>query len=69
MSEPGSAGCVTNFRIEYFRDGVLIKASPCHKSKDEAIEAARAELVAQNAQLAVIRDCDAGNVEVARLKR
>jgi hypothetical protein len=50
-------------------DGILIKASPSHRSKDEAIEAATAGLVAHDAQLAVIRDCDAGNVEVARLKR
>ena len=64
-----SAGCVTNFRMEYFRDGILIKACPSHKTKEEAIEAARAGLIAHKAQLAVIRDCDAGNVEVARLKR
>lgn len=63
------AGCVLNFRIEYFRDGILIKASPAHKSKEEAIETAHAGLIAHNAQLAVIRDCDAGSAEVARLTR
>jgi hypothetical protein len=60
-------GCVKNFRIEYFRDGILIKAAPSHKARDEAIETARAGLVACNAQLAIIRDWDAGNVEVARI--
>jgi len=60
-------GCVTNFRIEFFRDGILIKASPSHKAKDEAIEDAKAGLVAHNAQLAIIRDCNSGQVEVARL--
>ena len=36
-----SAGCITNFRIEYFRDGILIKACPSHRSKEEAIELSR----------------------------
>ncbi|HKB95413.1 MAG TPA: hypothetical protein VKB94_01115 [Rhizomicrobium sp.] len=63
------AGSAAKFRIEYFRDGVLIKACPSHRSKGEAIEAAAAGLAAHNAQLAIIRDCHAGNVEVARLKR
>ncbi|HEX4636116.1 MAG TPA: hypothetical protein VH189_08030 [Rhizomicrobium sp.] len=58
-----------NFRIEFFRDAILVKASPFHKSKAEAIEAATAGMIAHHAQLAIIRDCDAGNVEVARIKR
>jgi len=62
-----SAGCITDFRIEYFRDGILIKACPSHRSKDEAIADARLGLATHHAQLAVIRDCAAGNVEVARL--
>ena len=62
-----AAGCVTNFRIEYFRDGILIKACPSHQSKDDTIAAATAGLAQHNAQLAIVRDCDAGNVEVARL--
>ena len=62
-----SAGCITNFRIEYFRDGILIKACPSHRSKEDAIADARSGLETHHAQLAVIRDCAAGNVEVARL--
>jgi len=62
-----TTGCVTNFRVEYFRDGILIKACPSHQSKDDAITAATAGLVQHNAQLAIVRDCDAGNVEVARI--
>lgn len=62
-----SAGCITNFRIEYFRNGILIKACPSHRSKDEAIADARLGLETHHAQLAVVRDCAAGNVEVARL--
>ena len=62
-----AAGCITNFRIEYFRDGILIKACPSHRSRDEAIADARLGLATHQAQLAVIRDCAAGNVEVARL--
>ena len=62
-----SAGCITNFRIEYFRDGILIKACPSHRSRDEAVADARLGLAAHHAELAVIKDCAAGNVEVARL--
>jgi hypothetical protein len=62
-----AAGCVTNFRIEFFRDGILVKACPSHQSKDDAIAAATAGLVQYNAQLAIVRDCGAGNVEVARI--
>ena len=60
---------MTNFRIEYFRDRVLIKACPSHGSKSETVEAAKAGLVTHNAQLAVIRDCAAGNVEIASISR
>ena len=63
------AGCVTNFRIEYFRNGILIKATPSHKARDETIEVAKLELPACKAELAIVRDCDAGNVEVARIHR
>ena len=64
-----SAGCITNFRIEYFRDGILIKACPSHRSKDDTLADARLGLQTHHAQFAVIRDCAAGNVEVARLNR
>jgi hypothetical protein len=60
-------GCVTNFRVEYFRDGILIKACPSHQSKDDAIAAATSGLVQHNAQVGVVRYCSAGNVEVARI--
>ena len=68
-SVSSDTGCVTNFRIEYFRDGILIKASPSHCSKDETIGAAKTGLATHNAQLAVIRDCAAGNVEIASISR
>jgi len=69
VSAESSTGCVANFRIEYFRDGVLIKAIRSHRSRDEAVEAARAGLVAHNAQHAVVRDCDTSNAEIARVTR
>jgi hypothetical protein len=69
VSAEASTGCVANFRIEYFRDGVLIKALRSHRSRDEAVEAARSGLDAHNAQHAVVRDCDAGNAEIARVTR
>jgi hypothetical protein len=62
-------GSVMNFRIEYFRDGILIKACPSHRSREEAIESARLGLAAHKAQQAIIRDCDAANAEVARVNR
>jgi hypothetical protein len=57
------------FRVEYFRNNVLVKASPCPMALEDTIRTVEQGLVLYKAQFVVVRDVEANDAEVVRIER
>jgi hypothetical protein len=62
-------GFAMRYRVEYFRDNILVKACLCHMALEDAIRTSEQGLVLYKAQVVVVRDLEGNDAEVARIKR